>query len=361
VSNSLEVGVVYLARQADGLDAFRRFSSSYKLRSAGTEHDLIVIYKGFEQRTQLTEAQRIFDGVPHVGVELSDTGFDIGSYLEISKRVSNKYLCFLNTHTEIRTDGWLAALVKHVVHDNVGVVGAMGSYESIRDSVSMIREIIWRAAGADGCDDERCAFYFDFVLKRFHPKWYSEDGGVLVSTEDAAPFSTLAKKAARAIRRAVWYPKFAIKGTALIWPGSPSFNYRAFPSFPNPHIRSNGFIIEKDKLLEFRGALVTNKIDANLFESGPEGLTAAIRRKGLAALVVGADGDAYATQDWWRSNTFRLGSQSNLLVSDNHTRAFDAMSNGARLTHERMTWGDYARTRPSDYPDLDYFKVVGKL
>ena len=64
--------------------------------------------------------------------------------------------------------------------------------------------------------------------------------------------------------------------------------------------------------------------------------------------MVGGDGAAYPVDDWPNSRTFRLDRQDNLLIADNHTRAFDGMSDAAKAAHTLMTWGEYA----SDLPDV---------
>src|SRR5262245_57404644 len=132
--NAASLGVVYLARQADGVASFQRFADSYRRHPAGIGHELIVIYKGFQQQSDLQKARAIFHDLPHRGVELEDVGFDMGSYVETSQRVSHEYLCFVNTHTELVATDWLKLLFKYVSQGGVGIAGAMGSYESLRDS-----------------------------------------------------------------------------------------------------------------------------------------------------------------------------------------------------------------------------------
>ena len=83
-------------------------------------------------------------------------------------------------------------------------------------------------------------------------------------------------------------------------------------------------------------------------------MTAALRRQGLAAIVVGRDGRGYDVPDWPSSRTFRLGEQENLLLSDNQSRNFAALPAGARATYRRMSWGDYLGPAPHDFPDLGF-------
>ncbi len=45
------------------LEAFKRFASSYQAFRAGVDHDLIVIFKGFEGRSDLERARQVFQEV----------------------------------------------------------------------------------------------------------------------------------------------------------------------------------------------------------------------------------------------------------------------------------------------------------
>ena len=341
-----DVAVVYLARCAEGLAAFQRFAESYRRQAAMLDHDLIVIYKGFEQQSKLIEARTVFDGLPHHGVELQDVGFDIGSYLEISRRVPHTYLCFLNTHSEIVAPTWLARLFEHAVRDGVGIVGAMGSYESLLDSVLFMRNVRWaHDTRLADCNRRTMAYYFDDLRRSTH----------LSPGTMALPWLPLA------IRRALRYLLYRVRALSLVWPELRHVDIRRFPPFPNPHMRSNGFMVRRDRLLRFARLEVQSKTDAMMFESGREGLTATLRRAGFRAIVVGRDDRGYDIPEWPLSRTFRLGNQERLLVSDNQTRSFASLSAGAQLTQCRITWGDYAGAAPGDFPQLGFAFRKGSL
>jgi hypothetical protein len=338
------VAVVYLARAAEGRGAFRRFAESYRRQPAERDHQLIIIYKGFEQRRDLLQARAVFDGLPHLGLELDDIGFDIGAYLEASRRVPHDYLCFLNTHSELAASGWLARLADHALREGVGIAGAMGSYESLFDSILLMRHARWACDYflTDG-DREKIEFYYGFLLGRA-----SGDGA------DGISNTALMPRLPPAVRRILRYPWYRWKAMSRLWPGAQIIDIRQFPAFPNPHLRSNGFIIRRERLRRFDRVRMASKSDANMFESGAHSLTAQLRREGLAAIVVGRDGHGYDVPNWPRSKTFRLGDQENLLLSDNQSRSFAAMSAGARATHRRITWGDYLGPAPRDFPDLGF-------
>jgi hypothetical protein len=257
-------------------------------------------------------------------------------------------LVFLNTHWEIAAGGWLELFCRYGLDEGVGIAAAMGSYESLNDSVQILRDVLRKCAGVGRRYDAHIAYYFDFLLRRHHRNWYSPAGGV-IQPRQGEP-GGLRKSVTLGIR--FFYDRWvAFRGTALIWPGAPRFDVRQFPRFPNPHVRSNAFMVRRDRWLNLEFA-PRRKVDTSLFESGPDSFTVQMRKQGLATLIVGRDGAAYDVPKWPHSRTFRLEDQGNLLVHDNHTRAFDAMSRGARTAHAWMTWGDALTELPSDFPPM---------
>jgi hypothetical protein len=115
-----------------------------------------------------------------------------------------------------------------------------------------------------------------------------------------------------------------------------------FPRFPNVHVRSNCFMMEREVLLSvLSGCRIRTKKDADFVESGPAGLTRRIFDMGLSALLVGRDGRGYSVPWWSGSQTFRQGTQSNLLAHDNVTRKFRDMPWPEKKEMSVRTWGDY--------------------
>lgn len=115
---------------------------------------------------------------------------------------------------------------------------------------------------------------------------------------------------------------------------------RNFPPFPNPHIRTNAFMIRPELLRTLDVPPVRTKAEAYRFESGRRGLTALIRKCGLEAEVVGRNGQSYSIKNWPSSGTFRSGGQSNLLVSDNRTREWASADATRREILTSAAWGD---------------------
>ncbi len=120
-----------------------------------------------------------------------------------------------------------------------------------------------------------------------------------------------------------------------------------FDRFPNPHIRTNGFMMRRELILALDWPAPRRKLQALRLESGKYGISRQVRDRGLSLLVVGRDGAAYPVERWRESATYRSGGQENLLVSDTRTRQFDDSSPKRRLHLEEMTWGPLPQARPA--------------
>ena len=139
------IAVVYLARVAEGMDVFSRFSNSYLKYSSGYDHDFIVLAKGLRNRGERAYIGDIFSKIDHRLISISDEGYDINAYLYVAKKLDHDYVLFCNTHTEILADGWLSKMMAAAELENVGLVGATASYESISISQKLVAKAVWLA------------------------------------------------------------------------------------------------------------------------------------------------------------------------------------------------------------------------
>lgn len=248
------IAVAYIARGADKdwLLSSERFLDSYKCNQSGIKHSLYVIFKGFMHNTDLEKAKALFNSIPYKPVYLGDDSLDIGAYIEWANMIEEDLICVFNTASEILVPDWLRKLAINLAMQNVELVGATGSYESLNALNS------------------------------------------------------------------------------------------AFPIFPNIHIRSTSFMIDRKLFVDItKGQKIANKIDAFHFESGPESLTQQVLAKGKDILLVGRNGRGYSPQFWATSDTFRQGTQKNLLVADNQTRNFSLFPWNEKREFVIRTWGKY--------------------
>jgi hypothetical protein len=114
---------------------------------------------------------------------------------------------------------------------------------------------------------------------------------------------------------------------------------REFPPFPNPHLRTNGFMLERELMLDLDWPLAHSKLKALALESGRRSISRQVWKRGLDVRVVGRDGVAYPAERWRESATFRSGAQRNLLVADNRTLQYEQAEVAFKDTLERMAWG----------------------
>ncbi len=133
-----------------------------------------------------------------------------------------------------------------------------------------------------------------------------------------------------------------IRGRPMYWPyqlaGLPRAR-RDYPRFPNPHIRTTAFMLDRSLLLEMNLERAGDKRATYLLESGPHSITRQVMERNLRPVVVGRDGRAYEIDEWPRSATYRAGGQANLLVADNRTRDWERASPRLRRRLSRDAWG----------------------
>jgi hypothetical protein len=248
-----DVCVVHLAWAPLGLDPFARFVASYEARPAGLEHDLVVIFKGFDTPEDTAGHGALLEGIEHRSMFYTRPTFDLPAYAAAAEQFDAVQFCFLNSESVLLAPGWLRTLHTGLAAPGVGVVSATGSYE------------------------------------RPHS---------LIPT-----------------RRRRW------------------------PRFPNPHVRTNAFMLSRSLMLSAPWREVAKKAQAWELESGHNGLTRHTLDQGLGVRVVGRDGTSYRPHEWPTSSTFRSGAQENLLVADNRTRQWDAADAAERTMLARRAWG----------------------
>lgn len=269
-----EVGVVHLVRKANGPEVFGKFIRSFRNVPPGIPADLILIFKGFAEDDDLAAYQQLIGSQEHRKVFLPDEGYDLGAYFAVLPALGNPFLCFLNSFCEIVADCWLGKLHAAARRPGVGVVGASGSYEAHPSNLVTALITVRRA--------------------RFGLRW-------------------------QALRHIV------AGGLNLA-------------RFPNPHVRTNAFLIARSILTSLALPAIRTKQDCNFFESGPWSLTRQLKARGLAPVVVGADGQVFQVDCWPESHTFRHGEQENLLVRDNQTEMYRTGSNALRDKLIDLAW-----------------------
>jgi hypothetical protein len=301
-------GVVYLYRFAEGEEPAVRFLDSYGRHPAGFEHDLHVVLKGFPNEGALRSARALFRALPINTIEVGDSGYDIGSYFAAARAVSNRQLMFLNTFSEILADNWLAHLDKALSMPGVGLVGATGSWQSVCSSY------------------EAALFRVLNRLKAF---------GGSINRREQLPVTVDHRGTSQGV-----YQRVDIRQVLrnLARAGLYPLRLYEFGRHPNPHIRSNAFMIRRDVFLSLRRPAFDKKIDAYKFESGRQSMTKQVIARDLRPVVVDRCGRVYGVSEWKSSSTFWIDMQHNLLVADNQTNNYAAGSSERRAVLENHAW-----------------------
>jgi hypothetical protein len=331
-----DLAVVYLARHAEGKGPVTNFIESFERHPPGIAHDCVVVRKGFPpgEATLDKVLKRAF---PH-SISVSDDGFDISAYAKAAAQLPHTHLVFLNTFSEITSDNWLRKLHSAFADSAVGIAGATGSYESPLSSMKRVQKGWWLFQHAGIPMPVGTLRLFRAIRTRL-PKW-------LATGLAAAAISYFAARSSRANDERTPDDEFEAYWAHEIGPDGALARLKDMTPFPNPHVRTNAFMIERKVFLDVLPDSIETKNDSYLFENGPDGLTQRILRRGLKAVIVGADGRVYAMDKWAESGTFRIENQRNLLVKDNQTRAFQNMNAAGQRAFTAMTWGDDQSSRP---------------
>ena len=261
-----------------GLAPVSRFLESYVTHDGGVSHRLLVLRRGF--RTAQTWAPYASEfnkrGVTYDILDLPRSGRDLGAYRQAVKSLPADAYCFLNTSSEILGGSWLTHLLRAAHSTAAGLVGATGSLESA---------------------------YSRRVSEYDPPR---QTGNVLASVRH--------------------------------WIGTRRRRHDYLP-FPNPHIRTNAFMVRRMVAVELHWGPLRSRYDALRCESGRSSLSQQTKALGLRNLIVGRDGQSHEEDEWGRSCTFRCGEQSNLLIADNRTREYQFGSNEERARLAQIAWG----------------------
>jgi hypothetical protein len=299
------IAVVHLIWGPLGLDAPRNFLASYNARPAGVEHELVVVLNGVEDN-QRAGLEAELACVVHRTIELPRPVQDLAAYAQALEHLEHDRVCFVNSHSELLADDWLRKLDLALQEPRAGLVGASGSWASLR-SYALRRLGLPSAYGrvwprGSGAFDE---------FRRIE----SERIGAPLPR---GPLSYL----------------YTARTLADMTFG--------FSPFPAPHLRTNAFMGERSLLVRLLEAGVRRKFNAYRLESGRTSITAQVIESGLRALVVDSEGSVVDSGDWPGSETFWSGAQRRLLISDNQTRIYQSADPRRRALLAQYAWGEHA-------------------
>ena len=282
-NSNQRIAVVHLVWMPFGPDLFRSFIQSYREHPAGCDHDLVILFNGIRREADAAIYHEILlaEGISCTSYYLP-SGMDIEAYYWVAAQLPHTYILFLNSYSRLLADHWGRYYIDAVSGERTGAVSATGSWQS----------------------------YYSTVFMRNTYGWEREKGF------------------------AVNFRKYKLFVKALLY-------WRLlFKPFPNPHLRTNAFIIKRELFLSVsRPASFRNKFIAYVYESGNKGLSGQLLKRGYELLVVDRHGRIYAKDAWKTSTVFWTGGQENLLVSDNQTRSYDQATTTDKKKLTYLAWG----------------------
>ncbi len=295
--------LVHLVWAPAGLAPFEAFLASYRRHEAGIEHDLVLLFNGFEDAPALGPFRERAAGLGAGELVLARPCLDLAAYAQAAARLEHERMCVLNSYSEVLAAGWLHILAAPLDDPATGATAATGSWGSI------LGFGLWQAGFGGGYD---CVFG---DRRQTRDVWHAANG--------------LGPPGDRSYR--VWN---AIDVMRTLRVGS---------LFPAVHLRTNAFCIRRTLLRELAGGGLATKRATYRLESGRRSLTACLRDRGLATLVVDRHGTARPPAHWPQASVFWQEDQQDLLVGDNQTRLYDAAAPAQRDALRGYAWGLHAR------------------
>ncbi|MCL1972084.1 MAG: hypothetical protein FWG57_03740 [Endomicrobia bacterium] len=302
-SNHLDfIDVIYLAYGKPEYNVYAKiFFDSYKKHNAGFNHNLFIAAKSYEHNpTAYKELTELAKENNAKTIELPDDGMEFAAFYRAAKQCKSKYIFCINSRNIILKNGWLNFFAQAAINnESYKLIGSAGSWENIFPNIFLK--------------------IFNKIFKRY-PKQNAPELQLIKETVN------LRIKASR-IKDAIFRPCF----------------------FPNFHIRTNNFLIDRQLYIEYidKYGFPRNKYESCKIESGHNSLTRFILNRGFDIGVIGANSKLYKTHEWDKSETFRNSSSDNLIIGDHHCKHYLNCTKNVKIYLEKQTWG-YSATEQQE-------------
>ncbi len=273
------IAVVHLVWLPYGISVFNNFIDSYSEFTAGVDHQLLLVFNGVKDPLQTAEYHHYAKArnIAYNSISIGE-GQDLDCYFKAAKALRTEYIMILNSFATLKNHNWLKKYAAVFLDSgNAGLVGATASNQSYYSSVFQKNQAGWEADKS---------FMHNFQKYKLFVK-------------------------------AFVYWRFLFK------------------PFPNPHIRTNGFMIRRSVFLALQHSPFKSKFMAYRFESGRKSMTNQVLAQGYTVLVIDINGKTFEPPLWKESLTFWAGNQENLLIADNQT---DLYSNASPSEKKKMAW-----------------------
>ncbi len=277
-----KIAVVHLVWIPYGITHFKAFVNSLKEHHTGTQYDLIFLFNGVDTDADITEYIEFANKENLIfQYDCLKEGQDIDAYRYIAAKIQHEFILFFNSYSTLMAGNWLDKYYAASNQSSIGIVASSASLQSYYTSVFQKNKWGWEFNQSITYNYRK----YKLFLKTF------------------------------------FYWRFLFK------------------PFPNPHVRTNAFMIRRVLFLEIKNEPLTSKFKAYQFESGRNSITNQILKRGLKTLVIDKNGQTYEPTEWKNSNTFWINDQENLLVSDNQTKIYNEASLDKKKQMTKLAWG----------------------
>ena len=276
-----DVSVIYLSWLPYGTEFLSKFIESYKKHPSGFNHKLYIILNGVgisDSKSKFYDL--IQNNLPDAEVLELDNGQDIDAYFYAAAKVKSDILFFLNSFSEFQTADWLNKYMT-AFDKSIGLLGTTASCQSLYSTALLETKK---------------------TLNNFRSLFQIRNLKMLL--------------------KALFYWRLL------------------FSAFPNPHIRTTGWMIRRNDMMKVAKKDMKRKFNAYLFESGKNSLTNQIIRLGYEVAIIGKNGNVYTMEKWRESNTFWMQNQENVMITDNQTALYHNAEPSYKRYLNLLAWGD---------------------
>jgi len=301
------IDVIYLAYGAESYQAYvRSFFDSYKANASGAPHQLIIAATAYRDNPSgYEELKRLSFENNATIIDLPDNGHEFGAFFSVAERLTADYIFCFVTSGRITKPNWLKVFLS-VNRENpqCRLIGSSGSWETTHPG-------IWE------------------VLKgRFSSNKSTQP-------ECSATITRATTQRSRSILQRI------VSVFKLIFRIDRFIDIFRCVKFPNYHIRTNGFLIERNLYIRYinKYGIPRTRNDAHNIEHGRNHLSKFVKESGFNIGVVGTNGILYAQQEWDKSATFRCPDTSNAVIVDRQHDAYAEAETPGKKHLEQLAWG----------------------
>ncbi len=131
IASAPDTSIIHLVWAPSGPAYLRQFLNACRENPPGIDHELVLLYNGFESELQHEAFDAIAAEVPHVKWTTDETILDLEAYRQFLIDHRPRYAFFANSYARPLVSGWLRMLRDIAARPEVGLVGCTGSWESM--------------------------------------------------------------------------------------------------------------------------------------------------------------------------------------------------------------------------------------